>query len=436
MNNIPALFKSNSFYILFDKIVKIISGLVAVSIIARSLGVDNFGEFNSLLAIAALFIPLASLGMNKLIIKEISDINESQSKGELLTTAIFFRFFFGLFLSLLTHFYFNNLAFSFFIFSQAFLAFQLCELSLQYQEQFKLICKFRALITLIFAFLKCLVVLEYPQVSIVLCLFAFETLTVELMILAVFFKKSDFALTFNVNMKQGFRLLRKSFLLMLSAFLSVIYLKMDVVMLEKLHSTYEAGIYSAASRVSEAWIFIPTVMLARYFPVLLKIKLQNSVLFNKTLQFLMDKTLLLGLCVVVTVNLFAELIITVIYGESYVNSILILQLHIVATVFIALRVLVSQWLIIHEQFMLSVCSHLLGAVTNLILNFWLIPSHGALGATVATIFAYLTASYLVLFLSTKSTELMYSISLSLAFVFRLRTFLSLNKPWLSNNIKL
>lgn len=128
MNNILAIFKTNSFYILFDKIVKIGSGLVAVSIIARGLGVDNFGELNSLLAIAALFIPLASLGMNKLIIKEISGIEQSQSKAELLSTAVFFRLFFGLVLSLITYFYFNNLAFSFFIFCQAFLAFQLCEL--------------------------------------------------------------------------------------------------------------------------------------------------------------------------------------------------------------------------------------------------------------------------------------------------------------------
>lgn len=436
MIKVLALSRSNSFFILADKVIKSFSSLVVISLVARELGVSLFGEFNSLLSIAAFLVPIASLGLNKIVIKAMVEAEESRQKDLILSTSIIMRFLVGLILSILAHFYFENFAFTFFLFCQSFLALQLFELALNYEDKFKTICKLRSLLTILFAILKCILVFKYPYISTMLFVFGLEVLSVELMLLIVFLHGSERKFRLLIEPKKLLSLLKKSSLLMLSATFSVVYLKLDVVMLENMHSPYEAGVYSAASKVSEAWLFIPTVLLARYFPTQLKIYNFDKELYKKSLQFMMDKTLLLALMFVVFILIFGEMIIQFLYGDNYLDSVSILQLHCIASVFIALRLLVSQWLIIHDQYLMSLYSHVIGALVNVALNYVLIPSYGGSGAVIATISAYIVASYLSLFVNSATYEIRKVMGLSFAFAFRFKAFLQLQKPWSNSNIKL
>lgn len=436
MIKILALSRSNSSYILADKVIKSLSSLIVISLVARELGVSLFGEFNSLLSIAAFLVPIASLGLNKIVVKAMSEAEAPRKKDLILSTSIIMRFLIGLILSLLAHFYFKNFAFTFFLFCQSFLALQLCELALNYEDKFKAICKLRSLLTIIFAIAKCVLVFKYPSISTMLFVFGLEVLTVELMLFIVFLCGSERKFRLQVKPNELVSLLKKSSLLMLSATFSVVYLKLDIVMLENMHSAYEAGVYSAASKVSEAWLFIPTVLLARYFPTQLKIYKFDKELYKKSLQFMMDKTLLLALIFVVFILIFGEMIIQTLYGDKYLDSVQILQLHCIASVFIALRLLVSQWLIIHDQYLMSLYSHVIGALVNVVLNYLLIPTHGGIGAVIATISAYMVASYLSLFVNSATYEIRRVMGLSFAFVFRFKSFLQLEKPWSKINIKL
>ncbi len=436
MNNFFSLFKSNSSYILLDKIIKLASSLIVISLIARQLDVPLFGELISLLSIAALLVPIASLGLNKVVIKTLADIHDEKLKEIILSNSILMRFIVGFLLSGVSHLYSQNSVFTFYLCCQSFLALQLCEPTLHYQENFKAVCKARAFLTLVFALIKIVVAFVSPTIPTLLYVFALEILCIELAILAIFSTFSDCKLRASIDVQQCRLLLKKSLILMISAAISVIYLKLDVVMLEKMHSAYEAGIYSAASKVSEAWIFIPTVLLARYFPLQIKVHKIGGDLYHSTLQFMMDKTLLFGLSIVALTCLLSEQIIHTLYGARYADSVVILQLHTFASLFIAIRLLVSQWLILHEQYLMSLYSHMAGAFANVLFNYFLIPSYGAVGATISTILAYIIASYLSLFLSSKTAELRWAITLSFCFIFRLRAFLKIEKPWLNYNLKL
>ena len=80
-----------------------------------------------------------------------------------------------------------------------------------------------------------------------------------------------------------------------------------------------------------------------------------------------------------------------------------LQIHVWAGCFIFVRALISQHLIITGNEPLSLLSHGVGAILNVLLNMWLIPIYGIEGAAWATLISYAYASFFFL-LFAKSTR--------------------------------
>src|SRR3546814_20113759 len=70
---------------------------------------------------------------------------------------------------------------------------------------------------------------------------------------------------------EAFGFLRRSWPILISGITAVIYVRLDVVMLTWWSSPEEAGIYSAAARLSEVWYFVPTLLMHAVFPGLLSL---------------------------------------------------------------------------------------------------------------------------------------------------------------------
>src|SRR5690606_33169714 len=77
-------------------------------------------------------------------------------------------------------------------------------------------------------------------------------------------------------------------------------------------------------------------------------------------------------------------------------------IHVWGAIFIFARAAVSKWLVVENLIVFSVVTHGLGAVVNIGLNFVLIPYAGGSGAAVSTVVSYATASYLALFLNSRT----------------------------------
>jgi len=48
----------------------------------------------------------------------------------------------------------------------------------------------------------------------------------------------------------------------------VIYLRIDIVLLERLRGVEETGIYAVAARLSEVWYMVPVALMGAVFPAL------------------------------------------------------------------------------------------------------------------------------------------------------------------------
>jgi len=196
----------------------------------------------------------------------------------------------------------------------------------------------------------------------------------------------------------------------LGSFFAVIYLKIDQVMLRWMVGDTAVGVYSVASTMSEVWYFIPTAIVASFFPRLIELKKEDSGLYHKKLQQIFDILFIIALAVAIAVNLLAPHLIGLLFGAVYQDAGAILVIHVWAALFIFMRAALSKWILVENLLVFSMITQGFGALVNVILNFYLIPLFGGQGAAIATLISYATASYFSLLVTPKSREVFVMMS--------------------------
>jgi PST family polysaccharide transporter len=194
--------------------------------------------------------------------------------------------------------------------------------------------------------------------------------------------------TWMLDLHRAKVLLRESWPLLISALTAVLYLRMDVVMLGEMHSEAAVGIYGAATRISEAWYFIPMALVASLQPSIMQAKEHSEELFQARLRNIYNLMSALSISVATVVTLFADKLVRLLFGQSYEAAGPVLVVHVWAAVAVSLGVASSQYLIVENLQKISMYRTTIGLLCNLGLNLLLIPKHGALGAAFATLISY------------------------------------------------
>ena len=180
-------------------------------------------------------------------------------------------------------------------------------------------------------------------------------------------------------------------------------MRLDVVMLNEMHSAHETGIYGAATRISEAWNFVPMALMVALQPVLLRTKRDDQALFIKRMEILYVLTAWSSIGVAVIMSVMSASVVNLLFGQEYHESGLVLTLHIWSGVAVFLGVASGQYLLAENLLTISMFRTMLGLAVNVVLNLTLIPAYGAQGAAAATVVSYFVATFsLVMFVSTRS----------------------------------
>jgi len=189
--------------------------------------------------------------------------------------------------------------------------------------------------------------------------------------------------------------------LLASGIAEVIYLRIDIVLLERLRGVEETGIYAVAARLSEVWYMVPVALMGAVFPALWQ-RRQDAAAYERGLQASLDLLFALAVALAVVMQLFGAPLVEWLFGPRFTASVPILQIHIWAGVFVFMRALLSRWLLAEDLLRFSLLTHLSGAAMNVALNLLLIPRYGAIGAAVATVISYACAGWLALYLSPRT----------------------------------
>ncbi|RUO41645.1 hypothetical protein CWE22_05675 [Pseudidiomarina aestuarii] len=416
----------NSSWLVSEKFVTMGLNLFVTVWLARQLGVQVYGELAYVLALVTLVTPLAALGLNAIITRELVERDEDEPRIMATTAAVrLFGALFG-FAALLTWLQFTStvtpeehIAIVIIGATSILQAFQVVEYYFQAKVSAHYVVKMRTVVTACAGVIKIIVAWVSADLLSVAYVYAAEFLFWGLGYIFLYQSQARGFQFKAIDWRYGGQLLKQSFWLILSGVAAVLYLKVDQVMLGHMVSKSEVGVYAVAVKMSEVWYFFATALATSFFAMLLTLRKEQSPLYATRLQQLCDALFGLALALAIVVSLLAEPIIPWLFGEEYRASAAILTIHIWASLFIYMRALASKWLIAERLLAFSLVSHGLGAVVNILANLWLIPLYQGLGAAVATIMSYAVASYLAFWVSGATRPLAIVMTRSLYLPFTL-----------------
>ena len=171
----------------------------------------------------------------------------------------------------------------------------------------------------------------------------------------------------------------------------MIYMRIDMVMLKVMQGGQAAGIYAAATRVSEVWYFIPSAVVSSVWPAILRAK-HDPQLYYQRIGRLFSTVSLLAISIGGLVVIVSKPVILFLYSDAYRAAAPVLAVHVWASVFVFLGVAQAPWDFAEEALKLGFYRALSGGVSNVLLNLYLIPHYGAMGAAIATVVSYALSS--------------------------------------------
>lgn len=401
---------ANASWLVSEKILTMGANLLVSIALARGLGPEQFGSLNYALAITTLISPLAALGLNAIVTREL--VNHPESEERVMATSLVLRLLGALLGTVIclwmlaNHWLGNSAADSIAITALAlgsvFSAFQGIDFWFQARTASPPVARMRLSVVLLSASAKVAAVLLKADFTVVAGIFAAELVAQGVGFIGLYIRHGGRIRWQAFDWSTGKAMLQQSFWLILSGLASVIYLKIDQVMLAQMISRESVGTYAVASRLSEVWYFFPNALMISFFPKLLAMKKENTAAYAIHLQKLCDVLLLGALCLAIVVMLVAKPMVLILFGEKYSASAAVLTIHIWASIFVFMRALASKWLLAENLLAYSLVTHGLGALVNVFFNWLFIPHWHEIGAAWATLISYAVASYAAMLVSAKT----------------------------------
>ena len=229
------------------------------------------------------------------------------------------------------------------------------------------------------------IVLVFQELKILVIAIVFaEALALALSIYVIQKKYGNFKPRFQLF--SGWNLLKQSVPIGMGVVFSVLYFRLDTVMLQLMTDERTVGFYNAAYKLFELVVVLPHSLMIVLFPSLVDEFHNEKEKFKATLKKVLVIYVGVGSIFALPIFYYSFEIVDLIYGDYFLRSSEILKILAIAIVLSFLIFLLSNILIILGQEHKN-ARFLVGAtLLNLILNLIWIPKHGAIGAAWSTVF--------------------------------------------------
>jgi PST family polysaccharide transporter len=398
-------------WLLLLRVLRIVLALFVGVWVARYLGPARFGTLNYALAFVALFIPLARLGIDHIGVRDV--VRRPEETNLILGSVFVLRLAGGIASLLLIVLTIRlvrpddrlvQLMTAIVGFGLIFQAFDAVDIWFQSRVQSKYVVYARSTGLLVANLLKVALIIAGASLVAFAWISALDMIVTAAALVVVYRVRGYFITRWRFDLRRGLELLGQSWPLILSGALAVVYLKIDIVMLGQMKGIETVGIYSTAARISEIWYFIPVAISVSVFPALIKGRDLGTRVYRRRLQQLYDFLVWIALLLAVALTFIAGPLIRLLYGEPYAGAGPILAIHIWAGIFVFMREAFVRWLTNEGLLHYFLITNGVGAVLNVVLNLFLIPAHGGVGAAVATVISYGAGGYLACFITPRTRD--------------------------------
>jgi O-antigen/teichoic acid export membrane protein len=389
MPTIKTIFKNTGF-LAFGNIVQKIFSILLIIFLARALGDAGFGIYSFAFTFTALFGFIIDVGFSTLFVREISknkNIAKKYLANALGIKAVLSIFTFGLITltaplvdssqNVLLLVYIAALALIFdsfgMLFKTVFRAFE----KMKYEFYSVTIVRFSTLILSVAAVLS-----GFDIIGAVTAVALANIIGSAYEAIIVYRKFAAPSIEFDFGFWK--KIIAKALPFCLMGIFISIYLSTDSVMIAMFRSFEEVGWYNAAYKLIAGLIAFPAIFVTALFPAMSRLSSSKSsakTIYERSFKYLS----LIALPMAIGTTLTAPSIINLVYGPQYANAALALQILVWSAALIFLNQLISTSLNSLNLEKLNTVIVASSIAMNIGLNYFLIQSHGFVGAAVATL---------------------------------------------------
>lgn len=393
----------NASWIIGIQIVKSLLGMVISMLTARFLGPSNFGLINYAASIVSFVTPIMYLGLNGVLVQEI--VNYPEKEGETLGTAILMSLSSAVlciigvvsFVSVANHGEKDTIIVC--ALYSILLLFQSVEISI-YWFQAKLLSKYSSVVALL-AYItvsayKIYLLITQKSIYWFAVSNALDYMIIAVLLLMIYRKLGGQRLSFSRIAAK--RMFAKSRYYIVSSMMVAIFAQTDRIMLKLMIDSAATGYYSAAVSCSHITSFIFTAIVDSFRPMIFDDKKSNHEQYEKDLCQLYSIIIYLSLLESVVITTLANPIVHILYGSAYTPAIGALRIVVWYTTFSYLGAVRNIWMLAEDKHKYLWIINLSGALANIILNFFLIPTMGIMGAALASLITQIFTNVIIGFI--------------------------------------
>lgn len=169
---------------------------------------------------------------------------------------------------------------------------------------------------------------------------------------------------------------------------TVIYSRIDQIMIKSFMDFYSVGLYGAVTQLSEYWLFVPATIIVSVTPAIVRSSQVGGAYYRRKIAYLFVSMLAASLAVALALQLFSSSIINLVYGASYLPASTALKIYAWSGIGSVIGIIVNLLAVVENKTKINFISTALGAIVNVALNIVWIPKFGINGAALATLVAY------------------------------------------------
>jgi len=400
LSTVQRVAKNTGIIISGDLIFRLVS-LVVTIYLARYLGTAGFGKYSFVFAYLAFFNIITDLGLQTILVREMA--REPTCAPKLIGNAYIIRWILTalavassiIVITLMsypadttTYIYIASLTVLFISFSDFYRTIFEANLKMEYNIVAKLAFKgVSAALILLIIFVK------GTLLHIMVALVFSEMVKTSLNYL---FSRKFVKPQFEFDFELWKYMIKEALPIAIYSVVWVIHFRTDVVMLSIMQGDAPVGLYSAAYKLCDPLSLIPGALTVSLFPLMSQFFKNSRRNLIKTYELSIKYVLITILPIAISITFLPDRIIFLIYGAEFKYSADVLRILVWAFVLTSINSVLLNLLISINQQKLNTISITLCAITNVILNFFLIPIlsyNGAALATVVTKAVLLLASF-------------------------------------------
>jgi O-antigen/teichoic acid export membrane protein len=398
------IFKNFSFLIASQLIYKILS-FFSFILLARVLGVDQFGLLSYAISFVYLFDFITDFGISTIMVRDASG-EPKEKLGEYFSDVFFLK----IFLSLATYLF---IGLSVFLINKDPLKIKIilllgCALIFD---------SFSNTLRYIFNILEKMYITSFSTIleailKFVLVLFFIYYYKYNLSILAQLFLLTSVAIFFlNMVLVQGnlitihwsyvprlwLHLLQLSIPVAFLAFFQSLNFRINIIMLSKMTNDVVTGIYSAGSKIIESIGIIPFTFSTALLPTISRFAKIDRNSFITSFKYCVFFIFLISLPVALVLFTYAKQISLFLLGKDFIASATVIKISAFLLIPFFIRPTLEYFALARVKSSIIYFSSIVGIAANIIMNILLIPNLNYIGSCISIVVAEFIISLILLF---------------------------------------